>query len=197
MKHFTRGLSLPTRYLFAALLSVAFLSGCNREMATAEKQNSNADSSTKPDGKRNLSTTKTGEPVKGVPEVSETGGNKEKPITMFNGTAELTDPNKGAVVATFNETCDDSGTALATVTLRTPITLHGTERLEIFGTKTSTPMITVGASDPNGTEIREFHGKSAIGCIPEGADLTLVKTPGGRLGTLLMVIGKGKVQRAK
>ena len=51
-------------------------------------------------------------------------------------------------------------------------------------------MISVGASDPNGTEIREFHGKSAIGCISDGADLTLVRSPGGPLGTLLIVIGK-------
>ena len=58
-------------------------------------------------------------------------------------------------------------------------------------------MITVKTlSDPDGTEICEFHGKSAIGCIPDGADLTLVKTPGGLLGTLLIVIGKGTVHRA-
>ena len=56
--------------------------------------------------------------------------------------------------------------------------------------------LTVGASDPAGTEICEFHGKSAIGCLPDGADLTLVRPPGGRLGTLLIVIGKGKVHRS-
>ena len=114
---------------------------------------------------------------------------------MFKGKAELTDPEKGHVVATFNETCHDDGTAAATVRLRTPITLQGTETLEIVGTVTSTPMITVGASDPAGTEICEFHGKSAIGCIPDGEDLTLVRTPGGPLQTLLVVIGKGTVQR--
>jgi hypothetical protein len=82
------------------------------------------------------------------------------------------------------------------VRLRSPITLQGSELLEIVGTVTPTPMITVGASDPAGTEIREFHGKSAIGCIIEGADLTLVKSPGGPLGTLLVVIGKGKVHKS-
>ncbi|MGA2257359.1 MAG: hypothetical protein ABSG53_22100 [Thermoguttaceae bacterium] len=115
---------------------------------------------------------------------------------MFKGKAELTDPEKGHVVATFNETCHDDGTAAATVRLRTPITLQDTETLEIVGTATSAPMITVGASDPAGTEICEFHGKSAIGCIPDGADLTLVRSPGGRLGSLLIVIGKGKVHRS-
>ena len=115
---------------------------------------------------------------------------------MFKGKAELTDPEKGGIVATFHETCHDDGTASATVRLRTPITLQGTELLEIVGTVTPTPMISVGASDPDGTEIREFHGKSAIGCIPNGADLTLVRSPGGPLGTLLVVIGKGKVHRS-
>jgi hypothetical protein len=115
---------------------------------------------------------------------------------MFKGTAELTDPEKGNVVATFHETCHDDGTANATVRLRTPITIQGTELLAIVGTVTPTPMITVEASDPAGTEIREFHGKSAIGCIVDGADLTLVKSPGGPLGTLLIVLGKGQVHRS-
>jgi hypothetical protein len=97
-------------------------------------------------------------------------------LAMFKGKAELTDPEKGDVVATFHETCHDDGTAAATVRLRTPITLQGTELLEIVGKVTPTPMITVGASDPDGTEICEFHGKSAIDCIPDGADLTLVKS---------------------
>jgi hypothetical protein len=115
---------------------------------------------------------------------------------MFKGKAELIDPEKGHVVATFHETCHDDGTAAATVRLCTPIMLEGTELLEIVGTVTPTPMIAVGANDPAGTEIREFHGKSAIGCIPDGADLTLGKSPGGDLGTLLIVIGKGKVHRS-
>ena len=115
---------------------------------------------------------------------------------MFKGKAELTDPEKGNVVATFTETSYDDGTAAATVRLRPPITLQGTELLEIVGTVSPTPLISVGASDPDGTEICEFHGKSAIGSIPDGGDLTLVKSPGGKLGTLLVVIGKGKVHRS-
>jgi hypothetical protein len=115
---------------------------------------------------------------------------------MFKGKADLTDPEKGGVVATFHETCRDDGTAAATVRLLTPITLQGTELLEIVGTVTPTPMISVGASDPDGTEICEFHGTSAIGCIPEGGDLTLVRSPGGPLGTLLVVLGKGTVARS-
>ena len=115
---------------------------------------------------------------------------------MFKGQAELIDPETGGVVASFHETCHDDGTAAATVRLRTPITLQGTDLLAIVGTETPMPMISVGASDPAGTEICEFHGKSAIGCIPDGADLTLVRSPGGDLGTLLIVLGKGQVSRS-
>jgi hypothetical protein len=43
---------------------------------------------------------------------------------MFKGGAELTDPEKGGVVATFDETCHDDGTAVAAVKIRTPITLQ-------------------------------------------------------------------------
>ena len=114
---------------------------------------------------------------------------------MFKGKAKLTDPQKGDVVATFNETCHDDGTAAATVRLRTPIILQGTELLEIVGTVTPTPMITVGASDPPGTEIcQEFDGKSGIElpAIPDGADLTLVKTPGGPLGLCSSSLEKEK-----
>jgi hypothetical protein len=115
---------------------------------------------------------------------------------MFIGSAELIDPEKGSVVATFNETWNDDGTATATVRLREPVMLQGTQRLEIFGTLTDQPMISVGASDPAGTEIREFHGTSPIGCIPDETDVSLVKTPGGKLGTLLVVLGKGQIRRS-
>jgi hypothetical protein len=115
---------------------------------------------------------------------------------MFIGGAELIDPEKGSVVATFNETCHDDGTAAATVRLCEPVTLQGTQRLEIFGALTNQPMISVGASDSAGTEIREFHGTSAIGCIPDETDVSLVKTPGGKLGTLFVVLEKGQICRS-
>ncbi len=41
--------------------------------------------------------------------------------------------------------------------------------LEIVGTVTPTTTISVGARDRAGSEIDEFHGKSAIGRIPGGA----------------------------
>jgi hypothetical protein len=114
---------------------------------------------------------------------------------MFKGRAELVDQN-GVVVATFNETCHDYGTTFATVRLRAPLapfTLQGTEFLALFAKGISQPVISVEASDPAGTEICEFHGKSAIGCVSNGTGVALVKSPGGDLGTLLVVLATGTV----
>jgi hypothetical protein len=41
--------------------------------------------------------------------------------------------------------------------------------LGIVGTVKTTMMISVGAHDRAGSEIYELRGKSAIGCIPDGA----------------------------
>ena len=115
---------------------------------------------------------------------------------MFKGRAELIDQN-GVVVATFNETCHDYGTTVATVKLRPPLapfTLEGTESLALFARGIFQPVISVAASDPAGTEIREFHGTSAVGCIPDGTAISLIKSPGGDLGTLLIVVATGTVK---
>jgi hypothetical protein len=114
---------------------------------------------------------------------------------MFKGKAELIDPETKKVAAIFNETEHHDGTTMATVRLEKPVVLQGTQRLEVFGTVTDQPMISVGASDPAGTEIREFHGSSTIGAIADKAGVSLVRTPGGDLGTLLVVIGNGTVHR--
>jgi hypothetical protein len=114
---------------------------------------------------------------------------------MFKGKADLIDPETKSVAAVFHETQCDDGTTSATVRLAKPVLLEGTQRLEVFGTVTDQPMISVGASDPDGTEINEFHGSSAIGPIADNAGVSLVRTPGGKLGTLLVVIGNGTVHR--
>jgi hypothetical protein len=115
---------------------------------------------------------------------------------MVKRTAELID-NKGAVVAAFNETCREYGSTVVTVRLRAPLApflLQGTESLAIFAKGSSLPVISVEASDPVGTEIREFHGASAVGCIPAGTGIALVKNPGGDLNTLLIVLGTGTLE---
>ena len=115
---------------------------------------------------------------------------------MCKRRAELVD-GKGVVVAVFNETCHEYGATVVTVRLRAPlapITLQGTESLEIFAKGSGQPVISVDASDPAGTEIREFHGRSAIGCLPDGTAISLVKNPGGDLSTLLIVLATGTVK---
>ena len=114
---------------------------------------------------------------------------------MHKRKAELVDTN-GAAFAQFNETCHAHGATVATVRLHTPITLQGTEMLELFAKGNSHPVLTVEASDPAGTEIREFHGTSAIGCLADGTGLSLVKSPGGDLGTLLIVLATGTLKEA-
>jgi hypothetical protein len=102
---------------------------------------------------------------------------------MTKGKADLVD-EQGNVVATFNETCHHYGVTVITVRLRAPlapVTLQGTELRAIYATTISRPVLTVEASDPAGTEIREFHGTSAIGCIPDRTGIALVKSPGGDL----------------
>lgn len=115
---------------------------------------------------------------------------------MFKGKAELVS-GEGVTVATFHETCHGYGTTAVTVRLRPPLapfTLQGTESLAIYAKGIGQPVISVEASDPAGTEISEFHGTSAIGCVPDGTGIALVKNPGGDLSTLLIVLAKGTVK---
>jgi hypothetical protein len=112
---------------------------------------------------------------------------------MVKRKADLAD-NNGAVVGVFNETCHDYAGTLATVRLRAPITLQGTGSLALFAKGSGQPVIFVEASEPAGTEIKEFHGRSAIGCVPDGTAVSLVKNPGGDLSTLLIVLATGTVE---
>jgi hypothetical protein len=113
---------------------------------------------------------------------------------MFRGKAELVNPETGGTVATFTESCSTEGSATTKVVLKHAIELKDNERLEIFGTVKDVPVISVGAMDPAGSKIYEFSGKSAVGCLPDKMKISLVKTPGGRLGTLLVVLGTGTIR---
>jgi len=113
---------------------------------------------------------------------------------MSKLTAELIDAT-GAVFATFNETCHNHAT-LATVRLHAPFKLRGTESLALYAKAIAQPVLTVEASDPAGTEIREFHGTSAVGCIPDGTGITLVHSPGGDLRTLLIILASGTIKNS-
>lgn len=112
---------------------------------------------------------------------------------MFVGKAELIDPEKNTAVASFTERCEGDGTAHMRVTLKTPITISGTERLAIYSTVKNQEVISVTASGGAATEVGEFEGKSSLGCLAGNSDITLTRSPGGPLGTLLVVLGKGTI----
>jgi hypothetical protein len=87
---------------------------------------------------------------------------------MFRGKAELRNPETNARVGTFTETCEEDGFSHARVVLEPPITLSGTENLTVFGG----PGGVIGVAAENGgpTVVHEFHGKSGVGCLPDGAE---------------------------
>ena len=97
---------------------------------------------------------------------------------MFRGKAELVSPETGGTVATFSESCSTEGSATAKFVLEHAIELKDNERLEIFGTVKDVPVISVGATNPTASKIYEFSGKSAVGCLPDKTEITLVKNTG-------------------
>ena len=116
---------------------------------------------------------------------------------MFKGKAELVDPEKNTPVAAFTETCQSDGTAKTTVVLKAPITIKATERLAIYSTVKNQEVIAVTANGGASTAIDEFEGTSSLGCLADKSDITLTKSPGGPLGTLLIVVGKGTIHEER
>jgi hypothetical protein len=113
---------------------------------------------------------------------------------MFKGKAELDNPETNTPVATFTEACHDDGTATMKVVLKSPITISGTERLAIYSAIKNEEVIFVIAKDGASTEIHDFEGTSSLGCLADKSDITLTRSPGGPLGTLLVVLGKGMIR---
>jgi len=109
---------------------------------------------------------------------------------MFKGKAELKDPETGNIVATLTEDGDR-----LRVVLKKPVTLSGTTRLAIYGTTENAELIAAAATNGQDTEVHEFHGVSPIGVLPDHAELSLTRSPGGPLGTLLIVLGRGELHR--
>jgi hypothetical protein len=112
---------------------------------------------------------------------------------MFKGKAELHDPETKEPVAVFTEKCEHHDRVHAKLVLRNPMTISGTERLAIYSTVKDQEVIAVAAMDGNQTEIREFAGESSLGCLAAGSGVSLTKSPGGDLGTLLVVLGTGTI----
>jgi hypothetical protein len=111
---------------------------------------------------------------------------------MFKGKAELTDPETGKVVATFTEEGDHMK-----VVMRHPETISGTTRLGVYSTVKDQELIAVEAKNGQDTKIHEFHGVSSLGALSDKAQISLTRSPGGPLGTLLVVLGRGTVHRER
>jgi hypothetical protein len=119
-------------------------------------------------------------------------GGHQKEKKMFKGKAELLDPETGKAVATFTE----DGEKMKVV-LKQPQTLSGTTRLAIYGTEKNEELIAIAATGGTETTVHEFHGTSPLGSLSNGAAISLTRSPGGPLGTLLEVLGRGTVHEDK
>ena len=113
---------------------------------------------------------------------------------MSRARASFINPETGQIVGAFFEDCRPDGTALARVRLSAAQTLTGTAQLEVFSTIKDQAVIAVGTDGVAQREIHEFEGTSSLGCLPEDTGVSLVRTPGGDLGTLLIVLGNGTVE---
>jgi hypothetical protein len=58
-------------------------------------------------------------------------------------------------------------------------------------------VISVTAKDGASTEIRDFEGTSSLGGLADESDITLTRSPGGPLGTLLVVLAKGTIHEER
>lgn len=111
---------------------------------------------------------------------------------MFRGKAELLDPETGKAVATFTEDGQEMK-----VVLKHPQTLSGTTRLAIYSTEKDEELIAISAAGGAGKTVHEFHGTSSLGSLSNGAEISLTRSPGGELGTLLEVLGTGTVHEER
>jgi hypothetical protein len=109
---------------------------------------------------------------------------------MFKGKAELTDPETGKVVATFTEEGDKMK-----VVLKQSETISGTTRLAVYSSIKNEELIAVTAKDGQDTVVHEFHGISSLGALTNGAEISLTRSPGGAIGSLLIVLGHGTVRQ--
>jgi hypothetical protein len=98
---------------------------------------------------------------------------------MFKGKAHLTNGHKtiGKVV----ESCRSESEAHITVTLDPPIELEGTATLGLYFAGSSEPVLSTGTRSHANRHVSEFSGKSTLGCLLAGANISLTKSPGGKL----------------
>lgn len=110
---------------------------------------------------------------------------------MFKGRAELRNPETEAKVGMLTERCEGDGTAHLKVVLEPALTLTGTEFLML--TSAAGELFSATAKNGGPTEIHEFHGKSPVGCLAANTEVSLTRSPGGPLSTLLVVLAHGTI----
>ncbi|HTB46297.1 MAG TPA: hypothetical protein VK741_21930 [Acetobacteraceae bacterium] len=110
---------------------------------------------------------------------------------MFRGKAELRNPETDAKVGALTERCENDGTAHLKVELEPALTLTGTEFLMI--SSSAGELFSATATNGGPTEIREFHSKSPVGCLAANSEVSLTRSPGGPLSTLLVVLAQGTI----
>ena len=123
------------------------------------------------------------------------GFNDARELHMFRGKADLIGPETGKSIGTFTERGEHGGKAETHVHLSSPITLTGTARLQIFSSIKDEAVLTVDTNGAAERVIHEFGGESALGLLPDQEAISLVRSPGGDLGSLLEVLGQGTIHR--
>jgi hypothetical protein len=113
---------------------------------------------------------------------------------MFIGKATLTHPENGAPVATFHEECESAHQVIVTFSIRPPISLGTGESLEVFARGNATPVTSLPFPGAGHKTVTGFSGRSAVGCLPAGTEISLVHNPGGQAGAQSVVLGKGVIK---
>ena len=103
---------------------------------------------------------------------------------MFKDKAELVGSDGGVTIATSYEVCEEDGLATAKLVFTQPIELREAGSLAVMAINNSTPVISIDAKSPDGSVVREFGGRSAVGCLPDHTEVSLVHNMGGALQTL-------------
>jgi hypothetical protein len=112
---------------------------------------------------------------------------------MFIGKASLTNPENAAHVATFHQECESPGNVIVTLSINPPIKLEGGQSLEVFAVGNATPVTSLHHSGTGHKSVTGFSGKSTVGCLPAGTEVSLVRNLGGALGMTLVALGQGIV----
>jgi hypothetical protein len=69
--------------------------------------------------------------------------------------------------------------------------------LAIYSTIKNQEVISATRIGETTTQVTEFQGTSSLGCLADNSDITLTRSPGGPLGTLLVVLGKGTIHEER